>query len=135
ANSFNNRNGVVGAYAVADGAEVFATPTPGVSPYDVVLADGRVLVSGAAQPDAASSDVWFAAYQTSGSQIWAQTLAGPGRDLASAVDVIGGRAYVGGQFEQTVDFDPGAGTAARTSAGASDGFAALYDAATGAFLL
>ena len=85
-------------------------------------------------PDATTTDVWTAAFSTAGASVWTNTLGGPGRDLAQGVALIGGRVVVGGEFEQTVDFDAGPGTAARTSAGASDGFVALYDAATGAFV-
>ena len=135
ANSFNNRNGIVGAYQAASGTEIFSTPTTDVSPYDVVVEGSRLFVAGAAQPNANTSDIWVAAYQASGgAQIWAHTLNGPGFDQASSVASIGGRVYIGGAFEQSVDFDPGAGTATRTSAGDADGFVALYEAANGAFV-
>ncbi len=134
ANSFGNRNGVVGAYSASTGVPAFETATPGVSPYDVVFDGTRAVAAGAAQPSASESDIWTAAYSAAGSQVWTHTTTGPGRDLASSVAVIGSRVVVGGEFEQTVDLDPGAGSALRTSAGGSDGFVALYSAATGAFV-
>lgn len=134
ANSFGNRNGIVGGYQAASGADFFSTPITGISPYDVVVEGSSLFVAGAAQPTANTSDIWVAAYNTSGLQTWANTLTGPGLDAANSVDAIDGRVYIGGSFEQTVDFDPGAGTAALTSAGSSDAFVALYQASNGSFL-
>ena len=134
ASSFGNRNGLVGAYSAATGAPAFETPTPNVTPTDVVFDGTRLVAVGAAVPDATTTNVWTAAFSTSGTQGWTNTLTGPGRDVAQGVALIGGRVVVGGEFEQTVDFDPGAGSAPRTSAGGSDGFVALYAAATGAFV-
>ncbi len=58
-----------------------------------------------------------------------------------ALALSGGRLYVSGDFEGTVDFDPGPGTSSRTAEPASselgdttDEFLAAYDAATGDFV-
>ncbi len=53
-------------------------------------------------------------------------------DRSSAMDAAG-NIYLGGRFQQTVDFDPGPGVVALTSAGDSDGFVAKY-AADGSLL-
>ncbi len=131
---YGNSTGIVGAYSAVTGAPVFVTPTPGVTPYDVVFDGTRAIAAGVALPNASTTDVWIAAFSASGAQGWTHTLGGAGRDVTQAISLIGSRVVVGGDFEQTVDFDPGAGSALRTSAGGSDGFIALYEAATGAFV-
>jgi len=58
---------------------------------------------------------------------WAVNPVGIGRDEGQAVTVDGvGNAYVTGNFESIVDFDPGPGTFNLTSVGGSDIFVAKY---------
>ncbi|HEX8386334.1 MAG TPA: T9SS type A sorting domain-containing protein [Rubricoccaceae bacterium] len=134
ANSPNNRNGLLGAYAAADGAVVFETPVADASPYDVETSGSRVVVAGASQPATGGSNLFLAAYEPSGVLAWGHAFGGPGFDQAAGVDFVGPDVFVGGHFEGTVDFDPGAGSAARTSAGGSDAFVARYSLGDGAFL-
>jgi len=61
---------------------------------------------------------------------WANTSGSTGNEYANGVAIDGtGNVYVTGQFTNTVDFDPGAGTANLTSAGNTDAFVAKYDSA------
>ncbi|HEX9952830.1 MAG TPA: T9SS type A sorting domain-containing protein [Rubricoccaceae bacterium] len=134
ANSSSNRNGLVGAYGATDGAVVFETPVADASPYDVETSGSRLVVAGASQPASGGSDLFLAAYEPSGVLAWARAFGGIGFDQATGVDFVGPDVFVGGHFEGTVDFDPGAGTAERTSAGGSDAFVARYALGNGAFL-
>ncbi len=126
AQSFSNRNGMVGAYAAADGAVAFETPVADATPADVETSGSRLYVAGASRPTDNASDVYVAAFELTGAPAWAHRFGGAGQDEARGVDFIDLNVFVGGSFEQTVDFDPGAGTATRTSAGGSDAFVALY---------
>jgi hypothetical protein len=70
------------------------------------------------------TDVFAMSLTAEGDVAWVSTWGGPGTEygpirVAASAD---GAAFVVGQFEESVDFDPGAGTDLRTSAGASDGF-------------
>lgn len=70
--------------------------------------------------------------KAAGSLVWANRIGGVGSDDARVnawVDPSTGTVYVGGRFSGTVDFDPGAGTANRTSAGGWDPFVLKLDAA------
>lgn len=59
-----------------------------------------------------------------------QGLGGTLEENASGVALDGaGNIYLSGFFEGTTDFDPGAGSVTRTSAGMYDGFVAKYDSA------
>jgi len=75
------------------------------------------------------SDIFIAKYDASGNFLWAHNIGGTWVDVGSAIAVDGnGNTYLTGIFWQTADFDPGAGTANLTSAGAFDIFIAKYDA-------
>lgn len=76
-------------------------------------------------------DIFLAQYsQAAGKYQWAFNLGGAPFDIHSgwAVHTNGnGEVFISGGFGGTVDFDPGVGTANKTSAGASDIFLAKYD--------
>ena len=84
----------------------------------------------------------FAAYDAAtGDLVWSFALSADLTNAgAEALALSSGRLYVSGDFEGTVDFDPGPGTALRTAADPTtaidvdDPFIAAYDAATGAYL-
>src|SRR6185295_8574775 len=70
-------------------------------------------------------DAYVTRFSPDGKQIWTRTLGGPGRDRISDVAVArDGRIAIVGQFEGTVDLDPGPGEELRTSNGSIDVFAA-----------
>ena len=61
---------------------------------------------------------------------WAARVGGPAVDGVADVGADRlGNAYVAGAFHGTADFDPGPGSAARSSAGGKDGFLAKYSSA------
>ena len=77
---------------------------------------------------AGSYDVFVSKYDSLGNYQWTKAFGGTGADWANAITVDGGGdVYVGGDFRNTVDFDPGAGTDTRTSAGSYDAFVSKYD--------
>lgn len=80
-----------------------------------------------------ASDAFLAHYDDLGGYVSAFRLGADGADdaISLALDDSGGF-YLGGAFAGTVDFDPGAGTSTRTSAGTRDIFVARYDS-LGAF--
>ncbi len=92
------------------GTAVF-DPRPGV--------EGRV--------SSGASDVFVARYASDGAFVSVVTFGGTGSDSGSGIALdAGGQAVVTGRFTGTVDFDPGPGTAQRTSSGDNDAFVARY---------
>ncbi|PSK90402.1 SBBP repeat-containing protein [Taibaiella chishuiensis] len=78
-------------------------------------------------------DAYVAKYDTSGAYVWAKQ-AGPagaanGANANAVVLGAGGDVYFTGNFNGTVDFDPGAGTANLTATSYKDIFVAKYNAA------
>lgn len=73
-------------------------------------------------------DIFLAKYDPTGAYLWAISIGGTESDfgLALAVD-NSGNVILTGTFRGTVDFDPGSGTALRSSAGQEDIFLAKYD--------
>ena len=73
-----------------------------------------------------NSSSFIAKYDTNGGLIWAKVLA---YNIYSQDIILDGNGhfYLAGFMAQTVDFDPGAGTLNKTSAGAFDSFIAKYD--------
>jgi len=69
-------------------------------------------------------DVYIAQYDTSGTFIDANAFGSIGGNDAGFSVIVGlhGLVYLGGEFEQDVDFNPGTGTTSFTSFGVKDGF-------------
>ena len=77
-----------------------------------------------------STDVFVAKYSSSGSYQWAFNVGGSNPDESHSITVDGsGNVYIIGEFQNTADFDPGAGTANFTAIGLLDVFVAKYSAA------
>jgi hypothetical protein len=79
-----------------------------------------------------SNDAFVAKLDTDGTFLWARNFGGPGTEFLIGLAVEpGGNVYVGGSFEQTVDFDPDAVQSGDvdilTSAGAGDAFVLKLD--------
>ena len=75
------------------------------------------------------NDFFFAKYDANGNYIFAKAMGGLNNEEGKCIDFdAANNIYIGGNFETTVDFDPGTGTANLTSLGSSDIFIAKYDA-------
>lgn len=76
-------------------------------------------------------DVYLAKYSPSGDYMWGKTFGGTSGDFGNGLVISGNAVFVTGTFRNTVDFDPGAGTANLTgsSGGDDDIFIARYDTA------
>ena len=75
-----------------------------------------------------ADDIFVAKYDSGGTFVWAKQFGSTGRDGANAITIDSNdNLRIGGHFEGSVDFDPGAGDATLTSAGAGDGFVLSLD--------
>jgi len=74
------------------------------------------------------NDGFITRYDTSGNFAWIKSLTGSSCIPIRVTTDATGNVYVTGQFRNTVDFDPGAGTANLASNGFGDAFFAKYDA-------
>ncbi|MFZ5799347.1 MAG: hypothetical protein ACOY3O_13140 [Thermodesulfobacteriota bacterium] len=75
-----------------------------------------------------SLDVFICKLDSNGGLVWARSIGGPSSDEGWGIvtDALG-NVYTTGYFVGTVDFDPGAGSAPRTSEGSSDIFISKLD--------
>jgi len=88
---------------------------PGAGTADLVSAGG--------------TDIVVAKYNTSGNYLWAKGIGGTGNDIATLLcQDAAGNVYTTGNFQNTADFDPGAGTANLVSSGSDDVFLSKLDA-------
>ncbi len=75
-----------------------------------------------------SDDVFISKIDSSGNHVWAKNIGSTSTDQAFSVATdSSGNVYVAGMFRNTVDFDPGAGTAYIASAGVNDIFVLKLD--------
>jgi len=75
-----------------------------------------------------SEEIFLSKFDSSGEFLWAHTWGGEYADWGNAVGIDGsGNAYITGDFEGTVDFDPGTGADERTSKGAFDIFLSKFN--------
>jgi hypothetical protein len=78
---------------------------------------------------AGTGDFFVSKYDASGNLLWAKRMGGTGNECSYAVSVdSSGNVYTVGTFQNTVDFDPGAGVYNLTSAGGYDVFVSKLDA-------
>lgn len=77
-----------------------------------------------------SSDIWVSKFDTDGNLVWNNAIGGVGFENALDIAIdASSNIYLAGNFAQTVDFDPSAGTQTVTSnANSADAFVARYDA-------
>jgi hypothetical protein len=77
---------------------------------------------------AGSNDMFITKLNTSGALVWAKRIGGAaGDEIGRAIAIDGGNVYTTGEFNGTVDFDPGAGVFNLTSAGNADMFVSKLD--------
>ncbi|MBK9286839.1 MAG: hypothetical protein IPN38_03925 [Flavobacteriales bacterium] len=77
-----------------------------------------------------SNDIFVQKVDASGVFLWGAAVGGSGEDNGLGIDLsTTGEIHVTGEFRNTVDFDPGAGTSPLTSLGAQDVFAWKLSAA------
>ncbi|MFO0903898.1 MAG: PKD domain-containing protein [Pirellulales bacterium] len=101
--------------------------------YIVGSATGPLTIGSTTLANAGSNDAYLARFSAQGDFAWAKSWGGVGSETAVAALVdASGDIVVTGVFAETVDFDPGAGTTSRTSAGGNDVFVAKFSNA-GAF--
>ncbi len=78
---------------------------------------------------AGQGDIFICKFDPAGNFVWAKKMGGSSYDYGWSVAVDGsGNVYITGEFQGTVDFDPGTGTNNLTSAGQSDIFVSKLDA-------
>lgn len=117
AKSFSGGGSVSYGVAVDDSANVYVTGyfqntvdfDPGAGVYSLTSVGGR--------------DIFIAKLDVNGNFVWAVSCGGSGNDVAQEIaNDEQGNVYVTGYFEDTVDFDPGAGVTNLLSAGSDDCF-------------
>jgi len=75
-----------------------------------------------------TEDIFIAKYTTEGELVWAKQMGGIAPDIAFALSTDNnGNVYLGGTFEQTVDFDPGPETFDVTSESGGSLFITKFD--------
>jgi len=75
-------------------------------------------------------DIFISKVDAAGNFIWAKQIGGNGTDQGNAIALDhAGNVYITGQFEDTVDFDPGTGVTNMISAGFTDIFITKLDTA------
>jgi hypothetical protein len=69
------------------------------------------------------NDIFIAKYDTAGNYIWAKKIGGSGFDIGNDITLdTSGNIYVTGNFQGTVDFNPGSGTNNLSASGSNDAF-------------
>jgi hypothetical protein len=114
--------------AVDSGGNIFTTgPFEGTVDFDPGAGVTNLTSAGA-------YDVFVSKLDSTGALLWAKSFGGSSSDIGQSIAVdTSGNVYTTGDFQGTVDFDPGAGVTNLTSAGASDVFVSKLDS-TGSLL-
>jgi gliding motility-associated-like protein len=73
--------------------------------------------------DGGGQDMFVGKYTSTGSYLWSRSIGGTGNDIVNGIVVNRfGNIFATGQFQNTVDFDPSAGTSNQTSAGSLESY-------------
>ncbi len=109
------------------------TTDPDNNVYAAGLFDGTADFDPGAGTDnkttAGNNDIFLTKINADGTYAYTKTMGSTGRDQPySVVTDLNGNVFMAGYFRGTVDFDPGAGTDNKTSAGSSDIFLAKINA-------
>lgn len=78
-------------------------------------------------------DIFYTKLNSSGAIIWNQTIGGIGHDIVNDAIFTGDRIVLGGYFDNTMDFNPGAGTVIGGN-GTIQGFMSAYSFTDGSYL-
>ncbi len=90
--------------------------------------------SGTIEQSNGGKDIFLCKFSPAGLLIWSHSIGGPGDDEAFACSVDAyNNLYIGGYFEQSVDFDPTSSTDSKTSAGKKDAFLSKIITSTGTY--
>ena len=109
-----------------------------LGPSNEVLVTGYFYATQDFDPGAATfeltseglGDAYILKLDTNGNFVWAKRMGSVFFDRGTSIETdVNGGIYTVGSFEETVDFDPGSGTALHTSAGYTDIFVQHLDAA------
>ncbi len=101
---------------------------PDNSLYFIGFYSGTLVLNGISVTASGSNDIVFGKYNDAGILQWMKSVGSTGIDNGYTLSIdAAGNIYIGGQFQLTVDFNPGAGVANLISSGNSDGFYAKYD--------
>ncbi len=96
----------------------------GVADFDPSVASYTIPVFGGL-----GEDIFINKLDALGNFVWAKSMGGSGFDYGRGITVdAAGNVYSTGEFDGTVDFDPGAGTFSLSSGGGSDIFVSKLDA-------
>ena len=133
--SVGSQIGEIGYHLSADDQYLYLTGQFS-SPIDFDPSAGQTILT-----PVGVGDVVVAKYRKSdGGLVWARPIGGPGAENVHGpvvIDPVGGAVYVGGRFEQTIDFDPGVthpdGRDVQTARGSYDGYILKLDAASGGY--
>ena len=75
-----------------------------------------------------TNDAYAAKLDSNGNFVWARSWGNTGNDNAQSLFIdANDRLHVGGEFSETVDFNPGAGVTTKTSAGGYDAYVSRFD--------
>jgi hypothetical protein len=75
-----------------------------------------------------AQDIFIEKLDSLGNLIWAKNIGGTGGDQGNSITIdTAGNIFITGQFQHTVDFDPGAGISNLTSTGSTDIFVLKLD--------
>lgn len=136
-------NGYVAKYS-ASGALLWVNTygsTQGLTSTYAIVADlaGNVYITGSTSSNSLTlgsttltgqggGDAFLAKLNNSGNFVWAKGWGGSGSDASYDLAFDGsGNVFAVGNFSGTVDFNPAAGVASRTSSGDQDGFLVKFD--------
>ena len=109
----------------ADAATAVVVGEVAVNSSDLFVAgqfSGSVDFGGGPLVSAGSTDAFVTRMNFAGTHAWSGRLGGPQGDSATVLVAESTGLWVGGEFQATADFDPGAGTANRTSNGLRDNY-------------
>jgi hypothetical protein len=95
-----------------------------VGSVEFVVGSGKAILN-----SAGNNDIFVTKADSNGNYLWAKQFGSTKNDIGSGITVDGlGNVYTTGYFQDTVDFDPGVGTANFTSIGRYNTFISKLDA-------